>query len=124
MHYAKPQTDDHSGLAVTVRQEKPKYTAGMFLMLRSQLDIPPNTPAVHGDMNCQANLRYCFTPLCLCLHPPPRSPMHVFAYRTHAHSLGSVISGYRWRTEVSSTSLTFPSPGTPLETGTRRSSGR
>ena len=24
-----------------------------------------------------------------------RSPIHVFAYRTHAHSLGSVISGYR-----------------------------
>ena len=70
MHYAKPQTDDHSGLAVTVRQKKPKYTAGMFLMLRSQLEIPHNTPAVHGDINCQANLRY--------LHPvvslPPPAP--------------------------------------------------
>ena len=36
--------------------------------------------------------------------------MHVFAYRTHAHSLGSVISGYRWRTSVSSTSMTCPCP--------------
>ena len=27
---------------------------------------------------------------------PLRSPVHVFAYRTHAHNLGSVISGYRY----------------------------
>jgi len=81
VHYAKPQQNDHSGLAVIVRQAKPTYTAGMFLLLRSRLEIPPFTPAVHGDVNCQANLR---------------SPIHVFAYRTHAHSLGSVISGYRF----------------------------
>jgi len=81
VHYAKPQQNDNSGLAVLVRQTKPKYTAGMFLLLRSHLKIPPFTPAVHGDVNCQANLR---------------SPIHVFAYRTHAHSLGSVISGYRF----------------------------
>ena len=29
----------------------------MFLLLRSHLKIPPFTPAVHGDVNCQANLR-------------------------------------------------------------------
>ena len=29
----------------------------MFLLLRSHLEIPPFTPAVHGDVNCQANLR-------------------------------------------------------------------
>merc|ERR1719322_1039338 len=81
VHYAKPQQNDNSGLAVLVRQTKPKYTAGMFLLLRSYLEIPPFTPAVHGDVNCQANLR---------------SPIHVFAYRTHAHTLGSVISGYRY----------------------------
>ena len=123
MHYAKPQMADYSGLAVTVRQKKPKYTAGMFLMLRSQLEIPPNTPAVHGDINCQANLRYLH-PVVSLPPPSPRSPMHVFAYRTHAHSLGSVISGYRWRTSLSSTSMTCPCPGTRLETGTRWSSGR
>jgi len=81
VHYAKPQQNDYSGLAVMVRQAKPTYTAGMFLLLRSRLEIPPFTAAVHGDVNCQANLR---------------SPIHVFAYRTHAHSLGSVISGYRF----------------------------
>ena len=27
---------------------------------------------------------------------PLRSPVHVFAYRTHAHNLGSVISAYRY----------------------------
>ena len=81
----------------------------MFLLLRSHLKIPPFTPAVHGDVNCQANLRrvlhavlvlLCFldynalSSLRLTLNPF-RSPIHVFAYRTHAHSLGSVISGYR-----------------------------
>ena len=81
----------------------------MFLLLRSHLEIPPFTPAVHGDVNCQANLRrvlhavlvlLCFldynalSSLRLTLNPF-RSPIHVFAYRTHAHSLGSVISGYR-----------------------------
>ena len=75
VHYAKPQQNDHSGLSVMVRQAKPTYTAGdieseylleassltyrpgMFLLLRSRLEIPPFTPAVHGDVNCQANLR-------------------------------------------------------------------
>ena len=28
VHYAKPQQNDHSGLAVMVRQAKPTYTAG------------------------------------------------------------------------------------------------
>ena len=32
---------------------KPKYTAGMMLLGRSNLDIPAYTPVIHGDANCQ-----------------------------------------------------------------------
>jgi len=82
VHYMKPLNDpDQSGISLNIVDTAPKYTAGMFLLLRSHLDIPPETAATHGDVNCAANIR---------------SPIHVFAYRTHAHTLGSVISGYRY----------------------------
>ena len=56
---------------------RPEYTAGIFLLLRSYLRIPPHVQRVHGDMNCKV-----------------KDDMTLFAYRTHAHSLGSVITGY------------------------------
>jgi len=82
VHYAHPLlAPDHSGIRIKLVDKAPKYTAGMFLLLRSHLDIPADTTGIHGDVNCQASIR---------------SPIHVFAYRTHAHTLGSVISGYRY----------------------------
>ena len=58
VHYALPLSDpDHSGIAIRVVDKAPRYTAGMFLLLRSHLTIPPNTPSVHGDVNCQANIK-------------------------------------------------------------------
>jgi len=82
VHYSHPLTDpDHSGIRIKFVDQSPKYTAGMYLLLRSQLAIPSDTASVHGDVNCQASIR---------------SPIHVFAYRTHAHTLGSVITGYRY----------------------------
>ncbi len=32
-----------------------RYSAGIYLLLRSYLAIPPNTPVVHGDMDCMVN---------------------------------------------------------------------
>ena len=58
VHYARPvNVADHSGIAITVVDKAPAFTAGMFLLYRSQLNIPANTPSVHGDVNCQANIR-------------------------------------------------------------------
>ena len=58
VHYAKPLCEeDHSGISVKMVDSAPKYTAGMFLLLRSHLDIPPETEATHGDVNCQAKIK-------------------------------------------------------------------
>jgi hypothetical protein len=81
VHYAEPLSDaDHSGLQLQFTTRQPKYTAGIFLLGVGTLHIPPNTPSTHGDANCKANIP---------------SFIHVFAYRTHAHSYGNVISGYK-----------------------------
>ena len=59
MHYAKPLAEkDYSGIAINLVDLAPKYTAGMFLLLRSHLTIPPETPATHGDVNCAAKIKY------------------------------------------------------------------
>lgn len=61
VHYMKPLSDpDQSGISLNIVDAAPKYTAGMFLLLRSHLDIPPETAATHGDVNCAANIRYQF----------------------------------------------------------------
>eukprot|EP00095_Tigriopus_kingsejongensis_P003105 maker-scaffold428_size174301-snap-gene-0.22 protein:Tk03105 transcript:maker-scaffold428_size174301-snap-gene-0.22-mRNA-1 annotation:"af109920_1alpha-amidating enzyme precursor 2" len=86
VHYVNPlTTPDHTGLKLYYQAQVTKYSAGIFLLLRSYLSIPPNTAKVHGDINCQVA-----TPV----------PLHLFAYRTHAHQLGSVISGYIYSAET------------------------
>jgi len=81
VHYAEPLDDpDFSGLQLQFTTKEPKYTAGILLLGRSNLYIPPNTPTTHGDANCK---------------PDIPAWIHVFAYRTHAHSFGNVISGYK-----------------------------
>merc|ERR550519_2601687 len=88
VHYKHPlATPDKTGLSLKYRYQATEYTAGILLMLRGFLSIPPNTQATHGDVNC---------PL------PSASPLHFFAYRTHAHSLGTVITGYVYNAEKSS----------------------
>ena len=65
---------------LTYTEAKPKYNAGIFLMLRSQLTIKPGVKNVHGDMNCEV-----------------KDKITMFAFRTHAHTLGAVITGFRVR---------------------------
>lgn len=81
VHYKRPlDSEDNSGVMLTYTEAKPKYNAGIFLMLRSQLTIKPGVKNVHGDMNCEV-----------------KDKMTMFAFRTHAHTLGAVITGFRVR---------------------------
>ena len=85
VHYAhKLAEPDHTGLSLTYQVDPTKYTAGILLMLRGGLTIPANTPVVHGDVNCKL---------------PSTTPLHMFAYRTHAHKLSPVITGYVYNEE-------------------------
>ncbi|XP_067667286.1 peptidyl-glycine alpha-amidating monooxygenase B-like [Haliotis asinina] len=70
---------DYSGIRIYLTPERQKYVAGIHLMASYRIMIPPNTPVTHSDISCT--------------YKGPK-PMHPFAYRTHAHSLGKVISGY------------------------------
>ncbi len=54
MHYAHPlDGPDDSGLALTYTRERPDKFAGIFLLLRSFLRIPPGMEAMHGDVSCR-----------------------------------------------------------------------
>jgi len=85
VHYSEPLDEpDYSGLTLRFTTTEPKYTAGIFLLGRSNLHIPGDTETTHADANCKVEAK---------------NPLHVFAYRAHAHSYGSVISGYRYSAE-------------------------
>ncbi|KAK6178789.1 hypothetical protein SNE40_011296 [Patella caerulea] len=84
IHYAHSSTaPDESGIRIYLTRQKQKYVAGIFLMMSYRLNIPPNTPVVHADISC----KYF-----------GETSMHPFAYRTHAHDLGRVITGYQYNT--------------------------
>ena len=52
----------------------------MLLLFRSWMQIPPNTPMYHGDMNCKIT----------------QPKFHPFAFRTHSHAFGTVTTGYKY----------------------------
>ena len=70
---------DHLNLCFDFRT---RYNAGIFLLLRSYLNIPHGHSKVHGDVNC--------------IVP---NKIHPFAFRTHAHQWGTVIRGYKYTTQ-------------------------
>uniref|UniRef100_A0A0P5MV37 Peptidyl-glycine alpha-amidating monooxygenase n=2 Tax=Daphnia magna TaxID=35525 RepID=A0A0P5MV37_9CRUS len=82
IHYAHPLPPgekDYSGMDIDVTSEEQKYIAGIFLLIGGAI-IPPFMPKVHADACCKVNVP---------------APIHLFAYRTHAHALGRVITGYK-----------------------------
>ncbi|XP_078484053.1 peptidyl-glycine alpha-amidating monooxygenase B [Ciona intestinalis] len=84
MHYAHrlpPGQHDCSGVDAIATNERQLYYAGIFLLGSPYINIPPHSHA-NSDISCQTNIR---------------SPITVFAFRTHAHNLGTVITGYRYR---------------------------
>ena len=74
--------------------EAPRLTLclGMFLLLRSRLEIPPFTPAVHGDVNCQANLRWYCTRLLVGKLPPSISGPQSMCLHTAPMPIASDLS--------------------------------
>ncbi|XP_042891755.1 peptidyl-glycine alpha-amidating monooxygenase B-like isoform X4 [Penaeus japonicus] len=85
IHYASAMQEgqkDHSGLQMEVTREQQKYKAGIYLLGSGYADIPPRTEKTYADMNCIIGET-----------GEPRD-IYLFAYRTHAHKLGSVITGY------------------------------
>nr|CAB3264641.1 peptidyl-glycine alpha-amidating monooxygenase A [Phallusia mammillata] len=72
---------DCSGVTASVTLQAQKYFAGIFLLGAPYIKIPPHSNT-SVDVSC---VNFVNTPL------------HVFAFRTHAHGLGTVISGYRVR---------------------------
>lgn len=93
------------GIHINFRQ---KYVAGIFLSLASTT-IPPQQPSKIRFLS--ARTRFLLTNLfyylnqtevhadtCCSVRIP--APVHLFAYRTHAHGLGRVISGYKLSKKV------------------------
>ncbi|RXG51912.1 Peptidyl-glycine alpha-amidating monooxygenase A [Armadillidium vulgare] len=62
---------------------KQKYKAGIFLLGSGFVDIPPLTPKTHADSNCEVG-------------STESAAINIFGYRVHAHTLGSVITGYKY----------------------------
>ncbi|OTF84011.1 peptidyl-glycine alpha-amidating monooxygenase-like protein, partial [Euroglyphus maynei] len=80
-HYAHPLSEhDSSGVRLLYTIQPQPYVAGIFLLASLNGMIPPHQSQSHVDINCRLN----------------RDPITVFAYRVHAHALGTVISGYRY----------------------------
>jgi len=74
---------DKSGLKITYTKEDRQYYAGMYLLADGWTDIPPHKEKSHIDMGCK--------------YPIGQPPIFPFRFRTHAHALGLVITGYRIR---------------------------
>ncbi|XP_036451012.1 peptidyl-glycine alpha-amidating monooxygenase isoform X2 [Colossoma macropomum] len=72
---------DCSGLTLRMTSKPQPYIAGMYLMMSVDTVIPPGNTVTNADIACTYE----------------SYPMHPFAFRTHTHRLGKVVSGYRIR---------------------------
>ncbi|KAL9986947.1 hypothetical protein ACROYT_G001165 [Oculina patagonica] len=90
VHYAvvdtfKAGAKDYSGFILHTSQHSLPYGGGIYLLWAYSGSIPPETAGIHVDMACKYN---------------KAEPMFAFAYRTHAHKLAKVITGYRIRNGI------------------------
>ncbi|XP_041915809.1 peptidyl-glycine alpha-amidating monooxygenase B isoform X3 [Alosa sapidissima] len=72
---------DCSGLTLTMTSKPQLFIAGMYLMMSVDTVILPGKRVTNADIAC----------------PYVSYPIHPFAFRTHTHRLGQVVSGYRVR---------------------------
>uniref|UniRef100_A0A4W3JKM9 Peptidylglycine alpha-amidating monooxygenase n=1 Tax=Callorhinchus milii TaxID=7868 RepID=A0A4W3JKM9_CALMI len=77
--------------------------AGIYLLMSENTVIPPGAKVVNGDIAC----------------PYEEAVIHPFAFRTHTHQLGQVVSGYRIRdgqwTQIGRQSPQLPQAFYPVE---------
>ncbi|KAM9519171.1 peptidyl-glycine alpha-amidating monooxygenase B isoform 2-T4 [Salvelinus alpinus] len=86
IHYGDVQAfrDHHrdcSGLTLRMTSKPQPFIAGMYLMMSVTTVIPPGNKVTNADVACTYN----------------SYPIYPFAFRTHTHKLGQVVSGYRIR---------------------------
>ncbi|XP_018600331.1 peptidyl-glycine alpha-amidating monooxygenase isoform X2 [Scleropages formosus] len=72
---------DCSGVTLRMTSKPQPYIAGIYLMMSKNTRILPGKRVTNADIECT----YRFF------------PMYPFAFRTHTHQLGKVVSGYRVR---------------------------
>lgn len=72
---------DCSGLSLTLTTKQQPFLAGIYLLMTVDTVIPPGKKVTNADVACDYT----------------SYPMYPFAFRTHTHSLGKVVSGYRVR---------------------------
>uniref|UniRef100_A0A672HE35 Peptidylglycine alpha-amidating monooxygenase n=1 Tax=Salarias fasciatus TaxID=181472 RepID=A0A672HE35_SALFA len=70
----------HYGDISAFKGDQP-FTAGIYLLMSVDTVIPPGKTVTNADIACDY----------------ASSPMYPFAFRTHTHRLGKVVSGYRVR---------------------------
>ncbi|XP_026154050.1 peptidyl-glycine alpha-amidating monooxygenase B isoform X1 [Mastacembelus armatus] len=72
---------DCSGLTLTMTSKPQPFTAGIYLLMSVGTVILPGKRVTNADIACDYR----------------SYPIHPFAFRTHTHQLGKVVSGYRIR---------------------------
>ncbi|KAF7701336.1 peptidyl-glycine alpha-amidating monooxygenase B isoform X1 [Silurus meridionalis] len=77
----KDHHKDCSGLNLQMTSKPQPFIAGMYLMMSVDTVIPPGKTVTNADIACTYS----------------SYPMYPFAFRTHTHRLGKVVSGYRIR---------------------------
>jgi len=98
IHYhdaMKPEVKDCSGLSVKITRKRQTKFAGVYLLAATKISIPPHQSATSQPVSCLNSYK---------------SKLNVFAFRTHAHDLGRVITAYR----VRNNKYTMIGKGNPL----------
>ncbi|XP_072137430.1 peptidyl-glycine alpha-amidating monooxygenase B isoform X1 [Mobula birostris] len=72
---------DCSGVSLQMTFLKQPLIAGIYLLMSADTVIPPNEKVVNADIACLYK----------------QATIYPFAFRTHTHQLGQVVSGYRVR---------------------------
>lgn len=85
------------GLSLSLRPGLPDRFAGMLVLVGSGFSVPPHTPKHQVAVECAYERAEI---------------LHVFAYRTHAHDLGTLITGHK-RVEGNLSKFATRSPQRP-----------